>query len=278
MILLALLACGSPDPAPPVPATEVPATEVPATEAPTDEAPATAASSLPPLPADTRRFDLDFTDPPELTAGLSAVELNNAGHRYYEAGDLVPALKLFRAAVEAKPDYTSARYNRACVSALLRALGQTCEVETYATSILDDLRIVAREDPARQVKMRSDLDLASVRDALAFKLTAGLDATDPAALEAWLPGTTLYSRGVGAYGSTQRFTLEAGGAVKAEQLNVDDEPVWEPSTGAWRLVPAGVELTVFGATATYTLSAEGELVPTAAGGDEWLSFPSECEA
>lgn len=182
-----------------------------------------------------------------------------------------------------------------------RANGQVCEAEAYIHNLVSELVLatsynsqelaaLVRKNPIF-VKLLGK-NLAFRRHVLGQFSYAGVE---PKELEKAFIGSTIYSLGSGAYGSTTEVSFNAGGILKIRQLDVETMK-WGRRAGTFRiLAPQGeknlIELDLGGEKGKVTLELKWEngfgtqmLVPVGAPSafdlhyNTFSSEPSECEA
>ena len=284
LLLATLLACSGMEA--PV-ETQAPAAS-PSPDAPTPTTPASPSTTAPEGTVHTQHPELSTVkDPPEVHTLTGATELNNAGHRYYEAGNYVAAIKVWTQGAVLHPEHALLHYNLACAQALQRAEHGPCgEVEVYMSDIFGKLEVAAT-DPKRRARMRVDSDLASIRSTLAFQRIASDTPLSDADTKRWLSASPLYSVGNGAFGSLQSYTLNSDGSV-VRSLTVGgryavcggpdiDCPEAAPTRGTWTFSFPSVTLNLDGESTTYILTPRGSLFPK----DPLKAlhvWPSECDA
>ncbi|MBN2799499.1 MAG: hypothetical protein JXX28_10165 [Deltaproteobacteria bacterium] len=289
--LLLALACGDSAQQSAAPAVAQPSPPPTATPAPVAPTAAVAAPNVeetaPPTGPDDSRWTItargDEALPELAQEGLSAQDLNAAGHRYYQAGDLYAATRLFQAAVALDEEHALAHYNLACTLAIARRIqGSACGViEAYQGVILHHLERAVALDEGRRARMVEDEDLAGLRGLIRFKVLAGADLRDTEATRGLLLGAHLVDEPQGAFGSLRHLQLDASGryAIRwtagARAANDGKLPGPEPS-GRWVVRGDKVELQEGPQRTELRLLPTGALVTD----DKvvWTEDPAECDA
>lgn len=226
------------------------------------------------------------------SGGATAVQLNTAGFRCYQAGKLTDALHLFTLAVRENDRHALAHYNLACTLALLRRAGSVCEHGATVDVILRHLERAVSLDAGRKRRMREDDDLADVRSSIRYRMLDGGDLRDPAQQREILSGVVLYSPPQGAFGNLSSVVLKSGGdgaaagIARVSARSVTDSGLTEPriGEGTWSVSGGKVTLALpdgLKGSGTFSLSAKGNLMDSTKRGLDaiaWFAAASECDA
>ena len=224
-------------------------------------------------------------DIPELGERMPASQYNNAGHRYYEKGDLFAAILLFRKAIATDDRHALAHYNLACSLALVRGLqgGTACgDIEAYQDSILRLLERSVALDRDRQARIAEDPDLDSVRHLMRFRIIAGADMNDPDTLHSLLATTRWFDPPQGAFGSLKELDLKDDGTYPlgwtagGQAAHDGVEAPALPSPGTWELEGFTLRLKHKGDLTILGVNPMGSLLD----GQQpvWTEDPAECSA
>lgn len=193
-----------------------------------------------------------------------------------------------------------AHYKKAVAGAKLRAT-DVCSDGAMLYDIAGELAsavstcgqfktVIATSQWAQPVRdaLKGNLALASVDGRLAIKDANG--KVSLAGLDKALPGTTVFGPAPGVYGNMSKITFAAGGVATVAnlQLSDDGQASWKNTPARYKvgaLVDGAVEITIEsgGRSTVYKASPEPGnayelLLKPKAGGDEFRSMPSECEA
>jgi len=165
------------------------------------------------------------------------------------------------------------------------------ELSKSVSTCGDFKNVIATSRWAQPVRdaLKGNIALASVDGRLTIKDATG--KVTLAGLDKALPGTTVFGPAPGVYGNMSKITFAANGAatVSALQLSDDGAATWKDTPARYKVGALGADRTIeitieSGGTSTvYKASAEPEsafeiLLKPKAGGDEFRSMPSECEA
>ena len=207
------------------------------------------------------------------------------------------------AVVQAKSACSPAAYNKAFASyklavdnAKLRNRGAVCDEGTTVYEIADHLdtavttcgqfkTVVATSKFAQPVRdaLKGNLSLASFNGRLTIKNAAGKVTLDGLAKS--LSGTTVFGPAPGVYGNMSKITFAEGGAATSSALSVSDDgvPTWRNSPARWTVSGTELTITIGNRVTVYAVGLDGDsgyqlILKPKAGGDDFRSMPSECEA
>lgn len=196
-------------------------------------------------------------------------------------------------------------YKAAVDHAKARARGDVCGDGMMLHDIANDLgeavatcgqfqNIIATSKWAAPVRdaLKGNLGLAVLDGRL--KVKDGTGKVVFQGLSAALPGVTVFGPAPGVYGNMSKITFAEGGKATLSRLDVSEDgtPSWKDSPATYTV--SGAEITIAEdiegkQSTTYVISPEsyGEnvypnlpafLLKPKAGGDDFRSMPSECEA
>lgn len=155
----------------------------------------------------------------------------------------------------------------------------------------DFKNVIATSRWAQPVRdaLKGNLALASVDGRLTIRDASG--KVTLAGLDKALPGSTVFGPAPGVYGNMSKISFGANGTATISNLELSDEgaATWKDTSARYKVGALGADRTVEitiesgGRSTIYKASAEPEsafdiLLTPKAGGDEFRSMPSECEA
>lgn len=165
------------------------------------------------------------------------------------------------------------------------------ELSKSVSTCGDFKNVIATSRWAQPVRdaLKGNLALASVDGRLTIRDASG--KVTLAGLDKALPGTTVFGPAPGVYGNMSKITFAANGAATVSNLELPDDgaPRWNDTPARYKVGALGADRTIEitiesgGRSTVYKASAEAGsafdiLLTPKAGGDEFRSMPSECEA